>query len=539
MLQSLRIQNVALVESAEIEFGPQFNVLTGETGAGKSIILGSLNFILGEKLGKSMVRSGAASARVDAVFSADDALLVEISTACGIDSDDGVVILSRTMKSDGKGECRINGSVVTAAMLREIAGMLVHIHGQHDTEVLLKPRNHIDILDDFGAKEIRPLLTAYKHEYDEWRALEKRLKSLGGDESERARLVDLYQFQIREIELADLQMGEDEALAEKKVTMQNFEKISTNLAQGVAYLAGDDGGAVSLFKRALSALGSVSGFDERLGKIYDRAVEAGYALGEVEDELQGYLDDMEFDEEEFARVDKRLDEIKALRRKYGGSVDEVLRFLADARTKLDALLNSERDITEVQNAIQAKLRRLEACAAELSAARCAQSDKMRAKIVAELADLGMPSCTFAVDFRDVSPRADGTDDMEFMFSANAGEPLRPLATIISGGEMSRFMLALKSITYGVGEGGVHKVGTVVFDEIDTGIGGMMGHKLAEKMSTLSQNCQIICVTHLAQIAAVANNHFLIQKCEQGGRTATNVFPLDSDGRAAEIARMRG
>ncbi|MCL2569944.1 MAG: DNA repair protein RecN [Firmicutes bacterium] len=537
MLQSLKIKNVALISSAEVEFGCGLNALTGETGAGKSIILGSLNFIMGEKAQKTMIRSGESSARVDAVFSVDDEIVFGVNELTGIEVEDGQVILTRTLKTDGKNECRVNGVVVPASILKDVAHFLVHIHGQHETESLLKPKNHISILDNFGEDKIKPILTQYQVEYNEYKNLEKRLKSLGGDDAEVARQVDLYAFQINEIESANLQKGEDETLQEQKLKMQNFEKMNLGLSQAIAYLGAEEGG-VTLVKRALSQLFGVMQYDLKLEEIYNTALPLQYGLVDFEDSLQSYLDNMEFDEAEFIRVDKRLDEIKVLKRKYGTSIAEILLFMEKCRASLDLLKNSEKELEKTKSAMQEKLQRMETCAKKLSEARVEVAKNLEEQIVAQLKDLGMPSCAFKVGFSEIDQvtvakfKSNGFDDIEFMFSANKGEPLRPLSSIISGGEMSRFMLGLKSLI-------ASDVGTMIFDEIDTGIGGRMGLKLAEKMARLAKNSQVIVVTHLAQIASVASTHFLIKKGEAGDRTQTDITMLDENGRIEELSRMLG
>jgi len=506
MLKSLKIQNVALIPQVEIEFGSGFNVLTGETGAGKSIVLGSLNFILGEKLGKAMIRSGETRCFVEAVFSND-------------------LVLSRTLKLDGKSECRINGVIVTTSELQGIASELVNIHGQHDTEALLSVKNHISILDQFGQIQI----SEYRKEYDELKELERKLKSFGGDESERERQMDLLKFQINEIESVNLREGEDDELAELKVRMNNHEKIVQSLTQAVSHF---DTEAV---RSGLAALGPVSGLDSKLEKIYQDAKSVKIGLDYVLDDAQSYLDEMEFDESEFLRVDQRLDQIKSLKRKYGSSIVEIVAFAEQQKLGLKHLIESEKELENTKNAIQAKLCLLGECGEKLSEKRKEAARVLEHEILLQLGDLGMQSASFSVSFsrvKDNKLKSDGIDEIEFLFSANAGEPLRPLARIISGGEMSRFMLGLKCLVASSNQ-------TLVFDEIDTGVGGRIAVKLAEKIAQLGKRTQVICVTHLHQVAVNADTHFLIEKREDGARTTTTVLPLGKDARAGELVRMRG
>ena len=537
MLTSLKIQNVALIPEVEIEFGQSLNVLTGETGAGKSIVLGAINFILGEKLNKTMIRSGAPSARVDAVFNINEKLGEQITELCGVAPDEGTLIISRVLKPDGKSDSRINGVAVTGGVLRAVADTLVNIHGQHETETLLKPKNHIDILDAFGVVgadcNLSELIAEYKKEFKALKDFEKQLVELGGNDEERQRQIDIYRFQVDEIERAGLQLNEDIELLEKKTRMNNFEKINTNLSQAAAYL-GDDEGAISMFKKALASLSVVSNVDEKLGELYNSMAECGYALADIESEIGSYLDGLEFNPDEFDRVDKRLDEIKALRRKYGENVAEILKFCEDARAKMDKLINADADAEKLKKEIAEQRALLMDVAVELSEKRKQVAWVFEQKIVEELKPLGMPSCSFNVRFETgdcQSPlRKEGIDTLEFYFSANKGEELKPLSSVISGGELSRVMLVLKSLSG-------NTAGTLVFDEIDTGIGGNIGLKIAEKMKQIANGCQVIAVTHLPQIAAVADVHFLIEKCELDDRTQTTVKQLDDEGKKTELARM--
>lgn len=524
MLQSLKIQNIALIPQVEIEFSEKFNVLTGETGAGKSIIIGSFNFILGEKLSKSVIRSGASSARVDAVFSVSGAVTSDITALTGIDFEDNTVILTRTLKVDGKSECRINGNVVTTSALKDAAAQLIHIHGQHETEVLLKAKNHLSILDGFG----RINLGEYHEQYDKLLELRAGLKSFGGSDAERDRLVDMYQYQIKEIESAKLRDNEDEELLEFKTKMINFEKIYNNLS--VASQAFKELG----FRNIISLLSGVAKLDVKIEKMLDRAKSVQYELDDVESGISSYLEGLEYDEEKFKTTDERLDEIKVLKRKYGGTIPQIFVFLAEARASLDFLTRSVEDMDRIKLQISDQEKVVAEAGERLTQARKAAAVIFEHEIVNQLKDLGMPACKLRVEFNAICAGAHGCDEVEFLFSANAGEEIKPLASIISGGEMSRFMLALKTVTARFGS-----VATMVFDEIDTGVGGMMGTRIAEKMKVLSGNTQVICVTHLPQIAAIADTHFLIKKTEDNNRTVTNIKILRGGDKSAELSRMLG
>ena len=526
MLQSLRIQNIALIPEVEIEFGQGLNVLTGETGAGKSIIIGSFNFVLGERLNKNVIRQGAAFARVDAVFNAPGAERSKITEISGVDFNDSTVILSRTLKTDGKSDCRINGVTVTAEILRNSAAVLINIHGQHETEVLLKPKNHVNILDSFGGQKVHTVKRTYLDEHQQLQSLKKQLKAFGGDDAERKRLIDMYQYQICEIESAGLKDDEDISLTEKKSRMQNFEKIAIGLGSAVSAFDGD-GGVESVIGSVISALTGISHIDSRIEKFLEHVKSVKIDLDDLGSDMQNYLDNMEFDEDEFKRVDARLDEIKILKRKYGNSIADIFSFLNETRRNLDFLTRGEEDMEKIKRDIEAQQQVVKDAADRLTEIRRQTAESLEGKLAPHLKDLGMPSARFQCT--DIT-----VDSVEFLFSANAGENLRPLVHIISGGEMSRFMLALKAVTANL-EG----VGTLVFDEIDTGISGTMGHKIAEKMAAICKFHQVIAVTHLAQIASRAQRHVLIKKEEINGKTITNVIKLDEAQARQELTRMVG
>jgi len=528
MLTSLKIQNLALINQAEIEFSPGFNVLTGKTGAGKSIILGSFNFILGERLEKDIIRSGAASARVDAVFTAQGTVLSELTERSGIEFDDNTVILSRTLKLDGRNECRINGTTVTTKTLGEAAGYLIQIHGQRETESLLKSKNHLEILDNYGGAKIHGIKAEYAEQYQKLQELRAAFKAFGGSDDERKRLIDMYEFQINEIENAHIHENEDEELGELKNKMLNFEKIHTNLNRAMQCFS-DLG-----FGEIKSALSVAARFDSKIEKILESAKSVQYDIDEIESSVKSYMDGFEFDEKKFEKADARLDEIKVLKRKYGGSLPQVFAFLAQTRAELDFLTRSAENIEQTRKQIDAQERVVSEYALKLRSARQSVAQVFESELVNQLKDLGMQSSKVHVKFTETKPSNNGADDAEFFFTANAGEEIKPLVNIISGGEMSRFMLALKTVTAKLGG-----TGTLVFDEIDAGVGGVMGIKIAQKLVHLSKTAQIICVTHLPQITAMGENHFLIQKNEIHGKTITEIKKLNSDEQIVELARMLG
>jgi len=405
---------------------------------------------------------------------------------------------------------------------------LIHIHGQHDTEVLLKSKNHIDILDSFGGEAVRSAKVYYIEEFDKLRGLREGLKGFGGTDAERDRMIDMYTYQIREIENAKLREGEDEELQEFKTRMMAFEKINESLGTAVGAFGGTELG------RAVSALANVAKHDTKIEKFLESARSIQYDLDDVKDCITNYLESLEYDEEKFKAADFRLDEIKVLKRKYGSTIPQVFAFLADTRASMDFLTRSVEDIESTKKQITMQEAEVRAAGVKLTEVRRAAADKFCVEIIKGLCDLGMEHAQVVVGFKEVEPCANGLDEVEFMFSANAGEVVRPLASIISGGEMSRFMLALKSVTARIGN-----VSTLVFDEIDTGIGGAMGARIAEKIQTLSKFHQVIVVTHLPQIAAMADTHFLIEKVETNGKTITGIRKLDAAKQVAELARMVG
>ncbi|MBO4823611.1 MAG: DNA repair protein RecN [Clostridia bacterium] len=505
MLNTLRIQNLALIPAVEINFGEHFNVLTGETGAGKSIIIGSLNFIFGDKLSVNAIRHGADFARVTAVF--DDTIIV------------------RTLHANGKSEIRVNDEPMTIKGLREVAGNLIDIHGQHDTEKLLDPKNHLSILDAFAKVDV----TAYQTAYHELQTLRAELATYGDNPEERAHLLDLYQYQIDEIERAHLSADEEETLEQRALVLRNAEKLAEGLQSVVDNLTDGDSSLGVAEKRLLG----VQQYDVKLQGWAERLSAANGEITDILLDLRDYLDNTDFSADALESVYDRLDAIKNLKRKYGATVADVLAYCEKTKAEQLRLLSAGDTIQKLQTQIANQNAVVVKLAAELTATRQAAAKVLATQLVTQLKDLGMEQTRFEVKFTAVEPKAYGADSVEFLFSANPGEPVRPLAQIISGGEMSRLMLAVKTVA------NPEPDKTLVFDEIDTGISGKMGVALAAKLSALAQKSQIIVVTHLASVAAAGNTHFLIQKNVTANQTITNVYPLDSSAREQEIARIIG
>lgn len=505
MLTTLRIQNMALIPAVEINFGDGFNVLTGETGAGKSIIIGSLNFIFGDKLSTTAIRHGADFAKVTAVF--DE------------------TIITRILHANGRSEIRINDEPVTLKGLREVAATLIDLHGQHDTEKLLQPKNHLPILDRFGQID----LTAYQAAYGELQTLQHELNSYGDNPAERERLMDLYQYQIREIEQANLTEDEEDNLQNQAVVLRNAEKLTQGLTEVLDNLQAADTALGHADKR-LAGLGQ---FDSRLQELGARLTSASAEVTDILLEVRDYLDNADFNETTLESVYDRLDVIKNLKRKYGATIPDIFAFLAKTQAEYQRLLHAGDEIARLEAVLTKQQAVVQAQAALVTQARQAAAARLQTQLLTHLADLGMPHAQFVVRFTPTNPGRSGADMVEFDFSANLGEDLRPLAQIISGGEMSRLMLAIKTVA------NTEPGKTLIFDEIDTGISGNMGNAVAAKLVTLSGQNQIIVVTHLAAIAAAAEHHFLIQKNVLAQATISNVYPLDADGRLQEVARIIG
>lgn len=536
MIEWLSVRNIALIEALDLTLGDGLNILSGETGAGKSIIIDSLNFVLGERADKSLIRYGSDSASVEAAFS--DYVTPQISAYLdefGIDAEDTLVI-RRKMTVDGKNECRINGRVSTLSVLKGLTELLVDIHGQHEHQSLVKPANHLGMLDALGGEKIAAARDKVRGLHADYRALKEEFARFG-DEDERARKLDILRFQIEELEKAELRDGEEEELLEKRAKIRNSEKIISALDTARGILEGRGGASVAGdLKSAAACLGPVSDYDERFAAIADRLDSAKTEVADIADTLSDLLDESDFDAGAAECVEERLERVRAMKRKYGGSVEVAIAVLEKAREEKDVLENAAERVDELTALISRAGDKLSAAAKELSELRAQCADRFEQDIMRELKDLGMAGTTFEVktvsDFDADSIGENGGDSVEFLISPNVGEPLKPLAKIISGGEMSRFMLAMKNIV-----AGVDNIGTMVFDEIDTGISGRISAVVAEKMCNISLKRQVIAVTHMPALAAMADRHYLIEKGVEGGKTLTHITLLEDS--LPEIARLIG
>ena len=536
MLCQLSIENIALIDKLSLELKDGLNILSGETGAGKSIIIDSLNFVLGERADKSLIRYGTDKASVEAVF--EEYITPTVSSYLddlGIETED-VLVIRRKMSIDGKNECRINGRISTLSTLKGLTELLVDIHGQHEHQSLLKSANHISLLDKLGEKNIEKLKTEVESDFRDYSSLKKEFARFGNSD-ERERKLDILTFQIDEIEKADVKDGEEDELLTARKRIRNMEKIISALEGAKNLLDGYDSQSVSAsIKNSVSLLNTISSFDDDIQPIADRLDSCKVEITDISETLADMLERLDFDSRSADKIEERLEVVRSILRKYGGSFESLQKFYDEAKKEANILANAAERVEELEIEIGKAAKKLLESAKNLSLERRKVADKFEKDIMKELCDLGMGGSTFKVemttkeDVDDIS--ANGMDSVEFMISPNVGEPLKPLAKIISGGEMSRFMLAFKNILTGVDD-----IGTMVFDEIDTGISGNISQVVSEKMCNISRARQVIAVTHMPSLAAMADNHYLISKSTENGKTLTHVDLLDDD--TDEVARLIG
>lgn len=540
MIRELHIKNIAVIEEVTMSFGDGFHVLTGETGAGKSILIDSINMALGGRTAKDLIRTGAETASVDVVFelSAEvEKKLEEID----VESEDGFLYISRIISSDGKSKSKINGHMVPLSVLKEVSEYLLTIHGQNDNQSILSPKSHIHFVDSYGNYE--DVLADYKLQYEKVKGIQKELDELITDETEKARRIDLLSYRINEISSAKLSIGEEEELEERKEYLSNIEEIVENAGGAYSALYGDEqqSAAYDLIATAVHKLDGVHGYDAKLNEYYDTLSSVLADLEDVTHELKSYIDDVDYEQGELDMIEERLNTIHDLKRKYGGSIESVLEYLEKSQKELSEIEDSDAKREELTALLEKESEALKEIAVKLSDLRRDTAISLQTDIMNELSDLDMQKMRFSVAIElmvneDGSVRYSnqGCDRVEFMISCNPGEELKPLSKIASGGEMSRIMLAIKSI---LAESDI--VETLVFDEIDTGVSGRAAQKIAEKICMLSKKHQILCITHLAQIASMADTHFLIEKSSDDMHTRTTVVPLDDSKRKTELARIIG
>ena len=533
MLTQLHIENIAVIEKADIEFRKGLTVLTGETGAGKSIIVDSLGAVLGARTSRELVRTGADKGVVTAVFETNNAdKWLE-------DNDidlEGEIIIQRRISAEGKNSCRVCGVPVSVSQLRELGALLLDIHGQNDGRQLMDEANHLAHLDGYG--DYGETIDRFKSAYADYKACKKEIQRLSMDEIEKERMADSLQYQIDELEKAQLKVGEEEELTAKRDLLRNSEKLTEALNGAYNALYAADQNAQSLTDEASALIGRAAVIADDLRETADIIENASSLLFDASERIRDFRDSLEFSPEEYDNIESRLSLIKKLRRKYNMDEEAMLAHLDDCRRKLSELEYAGDMLIKLNKQLEKYVDNCKKIAAELSEKRRAAAESLEKRIVSELKDLSMPSVRFSVSVEplesDVGFDATGSDDVKFLISANAGEALGRISKIASGGELSRIMLAMKTV-FSKND----PIETMVFDEIDTGVSGIAAQRVGEKMSDLSRGKQVLCITHLPQIAAIADNHDLIEKTERNGRTYTEVRELDRKGRALELARMHG
>ncbi|MBR5288722.1 MAG: DNA repair protein RecN [Clostridia bacterium] len=546
MLLQLSIHHLALIDEMTIDFAPGMNVLTGETGAGKSIVVDAVNLVLGERAAKELISAGEMKARVEAVFDiTDNAQAKALLSEMELDAEDDIASISRELTSAGKNICRINGTVVPLAKLRQISAQLLDIHGQHEHQLLLDSRNHVGYLDGYAADEIGPLLEKTQQLYGEWRGIKTKLERMRKSVAEREQRIDMLRFQYDELKNARLIADEEIELERQKVFYRNAGKITSAFEEAAALLLGGavDSGAVDMLRESVEALSPVAALDEKYEAIYARLDGLYYELEDAARDLSALSDEMEFDEEEADRVEARLDLLRRLSRKYGPSTREMIRYRDSISAQLEEMEDSDGAMERLEKELRQATKALKAVSEQLTQARMEAAKRFEKSIETQLRDLGMKNVRLAMDFAPLGEgerfwerfSAQGVDQIEMLFCANLGQPMRPLAKVASGGELSRIMLALKNLL--AQKPGIPR--SMVFDEIDTGISGRTAQVVSEKMTQIGDHHQVICVTHLPQIAAMADEQFLVRKHDINGVTRTVVLRLDEQQRAQELARMVG
>lgn len=533
MLTNLHVKNLALIEEADVEFGPGLNILTGETGAGKSILLGSINLALGKKMTKEMIRDGADSALVELIFHIENEAIRQRLTELEVDLSDDQLIITRKL-SGGRSISRINGESCTMARLKEVSSLLLDIHGQHDHQSLLYKEKQLEIVDSFGRQVLKAPLSEVETNWKEYRKLKKELEEYQLGEEERAREISFLEFEINEIEEAELIPGEEEELEKRYRKMNNSRTIVQSL--GLVYqLTGSGEGAGDLCGRAARELATVAGFDEGLKSLQDTLMDVDAILADFNRGISRYLDDFTFSEQEFFETENRLDQINHLKSKFGNTTEEILKAKDQKQQRLDTLLNYEVIRKNLEKKLEEAEAALQKSSLQLSELRKKCAQKLTKEIIAGLKDLNFLDVRFEISFtRTPDYGRNGFDAIEFRISTNPGEAIRPLDRVVSGGELSRIMLAIRTILADQDD-----TETLIFDEIDTGISGRTAQKVSEKMAEIGWNHQVLCITHLAQIAAMADRHFEIRKQVEDQETITRIYQLSEKESVRELARILG
>ena len=531
MLSLLHIENIAVIECADISFDKGFNILTGETGAGKSIVIDAICAILGERAYRDMIRTGTNKASVRGVFTDVPELPWFEENSVEYDPE---TVIHREIFLDGKNICRVNGTLVSVNILRKLGIQLINIHGQHDSASLFDESNHLAFLDAFGDNE--DLREIYLGKFNAMTALRSEIERMTMDEGEKLRRMETLRFQIEEIEKAELQAGEDEALEERRKVLQNSEKLSDGLHVATECLYGgeDTHGAAALLDTAQRELARLSKYTDTFSELQSRVNDLMYQVQDAAEEVRSARDSLSYSNEELEEIENRLDVIHRLRRKYGATCEDILAYLENAKGELDEIEFADDHIERLKGKLDKAEKLAMDAAVVLQENRQAAAEKLSQQILSELSQLDMPRVQFSCEFTQVPLCANGGDAVAFYMSANAGEALKPLSKVASGGELARIMLAMKNVL-----AQQDQVATLIFDEVDTGVSGRAAQKVAEKLRSVARSKQVLCVTHLPQLAALADTHLLISKEERQGRTYTTVTPLDVEGRKQELARIMG
>lgn len=534
MLQNLHVKNLALIDETEVEFSEGLNILTGETGAGKSIIIGSINLALGQKVQKEMLKENGEPALVELIFSVEDEKVHEKLRELDIEIEDDMVILTRKITS-GKAVARINGEAVSATVLKEVASLLIDIHGQHEHQSLLSKKKHLDILDVYAKQSLGTKKDSLAAAFAEYRKLKEEWTNSNMDGESRARELSFLEFEIKEIEDAALKLGEDEDLEEQFKRFSNGRKIMEAVGFAKEAVDGQGESASELIGRALREISSVSAYDKQVAELENQLIEIENLMHDFNHELSSYISDMDFDEETFYQIEKRLDLINHMKSKYGSSIEVVLKVYEEKCERVSVLNDYDAYLAKLSVSLESKEKEVKALCEEISDIRKKNAVVLCEAITQALQDLNFLDVQFTMEFGEpVAYSANGYDEPEFMISTNPGEPVKPLGKVASGGELSRIMLAIKTIMADTNE-----IDTLIFDEIDSGISGRTAQMVAEKMNVLGRSSQIICITHLPQIAAMADAHFLIEKKVEQNVTHSNIFRLNEDDSIHELARMLG
>ena len=531
MISQLYIENIAVIEKTTVDFTEGFNVFTGETGAGKSILIDAINAVMGERFAKELIRNGETKASVTATFTNLSEQAKDALEDLGYDSEDELLIY-RSITVDGKNICKINGRPATVSILREMSDFLVNIHGQHDNQALLVPSRHTGYIDAFGGVE--ELLMQYKAEYAAYKKIKKQLDELSKDDSDKKRRAELLRFQVDEIDEAEVVVGEEDELFEKRRIIKNSEALVDSLNIAYSALAGEDEfeGAVSLVERASDELSSSAEIMSDLNEMASRIEEIKYELKDFAQEIYSTAQGIDFDNDELEEIEERLDVIYRLKKKYGDSEELILKYRDDALKELDDMGFLDQDTEKLSAECEERRKTVEKLANEISSRRIAAAELFAEKVKNEASFLNMPNVSIVVDAKQTDLTPNGIDDMQILVTTNAGEQPKPLVKVASGGELSRIMLAIKSVL-----AAFDPVQTMIFDEIDTGVSGVAAERIGQKLYAISSERQVVCVTHLSQIACMADNHLLIEKTSDGQKTYTKVKQLDFEGRKYELARI--